>query len=149
MATPKADSKQHKASPLRCDWQSTLPCTRVVGRRGLLRFFFSHVQFVHTWGNTYTCHRSFHRGYSTGTTPVLSQSSFRGMQVHIMHRALHWSEEGGGQQSQPGYLDSGQTSNRATAKNALYALQNAPCMEGGTQKGSATTIVLSCVRMRY
>lgn len=71
------------------------------------------------------------------------------MQVHIMHRALHWSEEGGGQQSQPGYLDSGQTSNRATAKNALYALQNAPCMEGGTQKGSATTIVLSCVRMRY
>lgn len=64
MATPKADSKQHKASPLRCDWQSTLPCTRVVGRRGLLRFFF-HTFDLFTLGVT----RTHATGHSTGATP--------------------------------------------------------------------------------
>lgn len=68
--------------------------------------------------------------------------------MHIMHRALHWSGEGGVPTVPARYLESGQTSNRTTAKNALYALQNAPRVEGGTQKGSAATIVLSCVRMR-
>lgn len=49
--------------------QSTLPCTGVVGREGLLRF--SHVRFVHTRGSTYTCHRSFHGGYSNVAAVII------------------------------------------------------------------------------
>lgn len=52
---------------------------------------FSHVRY----GHTYTCHRSFHEGYSTGTTPTSSQSPFTGMQVDIMHGVLQRTEEDG------------------------------------------------------